>query len=280
MASGKWLVAFFVLLALAACQTPPAQDWRQQEEFTLRHLMSTLRADSLEELRLSAEGAWRLDAQRVLLIGSFRSPVGAVRSAVLISDDNGRTWRLAEAWMAGCEAAAACVLDSQRAWVVMNWSIEGHLPPYFVFRTEDGGKTWDRSVQAVGPLEGTPDLDQVTFRTPKDGEISFCDLGLKRYRFSTADGGMTWKFAAQDQGAPRKFALQTPRKGDMRVSTDYDLRLLILEEYAGNDRWQLLAYLPSMWRLRDGAFAPSTQPAASQPTTQAAQNGPPRTERL
>lgn len=256
-------VALAAALAwLAGCQ-PPAQDWRLHEEFCLRHLAGSLGPEARANIRLSVLDAWRLDGRRLMLTGSFRSPVGSMRSAVLLSDDNGRSWRQADAWMAGCESATAFVLDARRAWVVVNWSIEGRLPPYFVFRTADGGQTWAPSAQAISPLEGVPELDRLAFRDAREGEIAFRCEAFRELTFVTHDGGASWQFAREDRKPPRPFAPETFRKGDLRVATDYDKGLILIQECQAPEPWRTLGALPSTWRMKELRFEPCTQPAGA-----------------
>lgn len=97
---------------------------------------------------------------------------------VLLSDDQGRSWRQARDVPADVPLTAVSFADERRGWVVGHWGL--------VLRTQDGAETWQ--VQRQATQEDRP-LFGVHFRDARHGVA----VGLWSLVLITDDGGATWR---------------------------------------------------------------------------------------
>lgn len=100
------------------------------------------------------------------------------RGHILLSDDNGGSWRQVEV-PTRATLTAVHFHDGQRGWVV------GH--DAVILRTTDGGENWERVHYA--PEDETPFLD-VWFDT---AEVGYA-IGAYGFYFVTRDGGTNWEW--------------------------------------------------------------------------------------
>lgn len=121
-----------------------------------------------------AERSMILDAQRA---GARLVAVGE-RGVVLLSDDDGASWRQASQVPVDATLAAASFVDAQAGWAV------GHLGT--ILHTADGGETW--TVQRIDTAEDRP-LFAVAFTDARNGVA----VGLWALMLRTRDGGQTWE---------------------------------------------------------------------------------------
>ncbi|MCW5591593.1 MAG: PQQ-binding-like beta-propeller repeat protein [Burkholderiales bacterium] len=98
------------------------------------------------------------------------------RGYIVLSDDNGKTWRRAKSPPAPLLTAVE-FLDASRGWAVGHDSV--------ILATTDGGETWTQ--QFAAPAEQRPLLD-VTF---VDANVGYA-IGAYGAFYETADGGKTW----------------------------------------------------------------------------------------
>jgi photosystem II stability/assembly factor-like uncharacterized protein len=132
----------------------------------------------------------------VALAGARFVAVGD-RGNVLLSDDQGATWRQAKSVPTRNMLTAVYFANADRGWAV------GHDET--ILNSTDGGETWTRSHFA--PESQQPLLD-VWFADADRGIA----VGAYGAYFTTVDGGKTWtstKFAAVDPAAAKPAALAT-----------------------------------------------------------------------
>lgn len=253
LAAGIFVAA---TIAGGCALAPPVEDWHRQEEASLRHLAGIISPIERESLLLLAADVVRLDGQTIIVLGSFRSAAGSMRTAIFRSADNGVTWQQADTWMAGCTACRAFVLDPQHAWVAVCWALPEELPPYYVLATSDGGRTWRRPRQGLTPSDGSPVLDRWAFDDCNKGKISFvCDDEL--VTFATADGGDTWSAAGRKQMAGAAVPQSDGGPGSLRASIDSATDVVLVEECVEERHWRELGRLPRVWRLADLNIEPA-----------------------
>lgn len=149
---------FLLLLSLAALPTAPAEPLLLPEAASARPRLDRL-------LLLDAAPAGR----RIVAVGE--------RGRILLSDDDGQTWRFG---VSPTEATLVSVffLDDTTGWAV------GH--DAVILRTADAGASWQQVYAA--PDENAPLLD-VWFRDAEHGWA----VGAYGMALATADGGRTWK---------------------------------------------------------------------------------------
>jgi photosystem II stability/assembly factor-like uncharacterized protein len=122
----------------------------------------------------------KVTMQRLLLTDATHqgSRVVAVgdRGYIVLSDDNGKTWRRAKSPAAPLLTAVE-FLDAQHGWAVGHDSV--------ILATTDGGETWVQ--QFAAPAEQRPLMDVVFL----DHKVGYA-IGAYGAFFETSDGGKSW----------------------------------------------------------------------------------------
>jgi photosystem II stability/assembly factor-like uncharacterized protein len=162
--------------------------------------------------------------------------VGA-RGMVLLSDDQGRTWRQAKSVPVRSTLNAVSFADSRAGWAV------GHNGT--ILATLDGGENW--SLQRFDALADRP-LFSVHFLDPRHGVA----VGLWSLLLSTSDGGATWseiKLAPPPGGgkADRNlFRIFADPTGVLYIAAE---RGTVLRSRDGGTTWtyQDTGYKGSLW---------------------------------
>ncbi|WP_322052914.1 WD40/YVTN/BNR-like repeat-containing protein [Paraburkholderia bannensis] len=124
--------------------------------------------------------AWT-DPAHMMLLDATRAGKRVVavgeHGLVLLSDDDGNTYRQARQVPVSATLSAVTFLDAQHGWAVGQWGV--------ILATSDGGETWSR--QRMDSSVDQP-LFSVVFTSPQDGIA----VGLWSLMLATHDGGKTW----------------------------------------------------------------------------------------
>ncbi|KWK80861.1 WD40/YVTN/BNR-like repeat-containing protein [Burkholderia ubonensis] len=96
---------------------------------------------------------------------------------ILLSDDDGRTWRQSRRVPVSATLSAVAFADAQHGWAVGQWGV--------ILATADGGETWEK--QRIDTSVDQP-LFSVIFTNARDGIA----VGLWSLMLQTHDGGRTW----------------------------------------------------------------------------------------
>ncbi|PAJ81794.1 WD40/YVTN/BNR-like repeat-containing protein [Burkholderia ubonensis] len=96
---------------------------------------------------------------------------------ILLSDDDGRTWRQSRRVPVSATLSAITFADAQHGWAVGQWGV--------ILATADGGETWEK--QRIDTSVDQP-LFSVIFTNARDGIA----VGLWSLMLQTHDGGKTW----------------------------------------------------------------------------------------
>ncbi|AOK21474.1 glycosyl hydrolase [Burkholderia ubonensis] len=96
---------------------------------------------------------------------------------ILLSDDDGRTWRQSQRVPVSATLSAITFADAQHGWAVGQWGV--------ILATADGGETWEK--QRIDTSVDQP-LFSVIFTNARDGIA----VGLWSLMLQTHDGGRTW----------------------------------------------------------------------------------------
>ena len=265
--ANKWTAiapSWMAMVLMTGCAATPA--WQVAQRAQLRAHLDALRKDRRDQARLSVAVAGRLDANTIVIGGSFREPAGSIRSCVLLSADNGRSWRDTGVFMDSCASVRLFVLDAWRAWVLVGWSIEGNLPPYYSFATTDGGRTWTRSTVGLPVVQdtGVSYGYGMTFRDARRGEFVWVGPDSRRSTYGTDDAGYTWRLTGQEQilddedqldQAVSALPRQTPT---VRARWDDNAapKAIVVEETAdGGKSWRILGQLPAQYAVGESDVA-------------------------
>ena len=132
--------------------------------------------------------ATAISASRVLLLGVAAADKRAVavgeRGVIVLSDDDGRTWRLAKS---PTEATLTAVyfVDSSRGFAV------GH--DAVILMTEDAGETWKQ-------VHAAPDEQKPLFAVSFENALHGIAVGAYSSAYETNDGGKSWRPMAIAEG--------------------------------------------------------------------------------
>lgn len=141
------------------------------------------------QLKLHAADV-RADATRSMLLGATRagSRIVAVgeHGIVLLSDDNGATFRQAKRVPANSTLTSVTFVDAQHGWAAGHWGV--------VVKTDDAGETW--TLQRSDTTVDQP-LFSIAFRDTRHGWA----VGLWSLLLTTDDGGATWTTRKLDESA-------------------------------------------------------------------------------
>lgn len=164
---------------------------------------------------------------------------------VLLSDDEGRSWRQATGVPADVQLNAVSFADARRGWAVGHWGV--------VLHTGDGGETWALQRQSTQdrPLFG------VHFFDAQQGVA----VGLWSLVLTTDDGGRNWKQGAVPvpPGAKKAdlnlYGLFATASGELVATSE---RGTLLRSADRGQSWSYIAtgYRGSFWTgagLADGS---------------------------
>lgn len=169
------------------------------------------------------------------------------RGVVLLSDDQGTSWRQARDVPVDTMLNAVSFADEHNGWAVGHWGV--------ILHTADGGETWSR--QRLDTSEDRP-LYSVHFIDKQHGVA----VGLWSLLLRTRDGGQTWEDVVldpppgdtrADRNLMRIFANHT---GDLFIVGE---RGTVLQSSDGGQRWRYgsTGYRGSFWSgaaLADGTL--------------------------
>jgi photosystem II stability/assembly factor-like uncharacterized protein len=188
-------------------------------------------------------------AVRAPLLGAARAGKRLVAvgdyGTILLSDDDGRTFRQAAAVPVSSTLTAVDFADERNGWAVGHWGV--------ILGTSDGGEHW--VIQRLAVEEDRP-LFSVHFVDAKEGIA----VGLWSLILRTADGGSTWQKvvppASPDGGKADRnlFCAFASREGALFVAAERGA-VLRSDDKGATWRYLLTGYNGSFWSgaaLQDG----------------------------
>ncbi len=184
------------------------------------------------ELTSAADRAMILSVARA---GKRMVAVGD-RGIILLSEDEGATFRQARSVPVRSMLTAVCFVDAKTGWAVGHWGV--------VLRTDDGGESW--KIQRSDTSVDQP-LFSVYFRDKDQGWA----VGLWSLMIATKDGGKTWtgvRLPAPAGGGRADRNLQkifANRLGTLFVAAEQGT---VLRSYDG-EKWSYVTtgYKGSFW---------------------------------
>ena len=107
-----------------------------------------------------------------------------------LSLDAGRSWRQLTDPRRGAGPGLPVFLDAEHAWWIDRPSPDPHTR-VTIWRTTDGGRSWQELVASGLPAAGFP--GQLVFTDPLHGVLLFTPSGGTASTVATSDGGETWR---------------------------------------------------------------------------------------
>ncbi|CAG2153973.1 WD40/YVTN/BNR-like repeat-containing protein [Cupriavidus numazuensis] len=148
---------------------------------------------------------------------------------VLLSDDEGKTYRQARSVPVSATLSAVTFTDDKHGWVVGQWGV--------ILATRDGGETWEK--QRMDTTADQP-LFSVLFTNDREGIA----VGLWSLMLQTHDGGKTWTKTTlpkpPDGGKADRnlYHVFADQKGALYISAEQGI---VLKSTDGGANWDYLA---------------------------------------
>jgi photosystem II stability/assembly factor-like uncharacterized protein len=214
----------------AADQTPAAAVKPQLQILPAEHFSA---AASTQILAATRAG------KRIVTVGDH--------GVVLLSDDDGKTFRQARAVPVSSTLTAVSFADASTGWAVGHWGA--------ILKTTDGGESW--ALQRSDNKVDQP-LFSLYFKNPQEGWA----VGLWSLMLHTTDGGATWSSVSlpPPPGAKKAdrnlYAVFADAKGSLFVACEQGR---IIRSTDGGNSWTYVdtGYAGSFWSgvaLQDGAL--------------------------
>jgi len=204
---------------------------KELRQLPAMHLASPTRAGVL-----SATSA----GKRIVAVGDH--------GTVLLSDDDGKTWRQAREVPTRLMLTSVCFTDDMRGWAVGHWGV--------VLHTEDGGDSWKLLRQDTSVDQP---LFSVYFMDRKQGLV----VGLWSLALRTSDGGLHWTSVNMpappggDKAGPNLYRIfRAKEAGTLFIAAEMGL---VYRSDDGGQSWQMIqtGQRGSLWTglaLRDGSL--------------------------
>lgn len=217
-------VLFLVALPSVAREGAPSSSAPGDAPASLKLQPAEITSAATKAMMLSTARA----GKRIVAVGD--------RGVVLLSDDEGGTFRQAKSVPVRSTLTSVCFVDANTGWAAGHWGV--------VLRTDDGGETW--KVQRADPSVDQP-LFSVYFRDKDQGWA----VGLWSLMIATKDGGRTWEHlrlppppggGKADRNLQKIFA---SRLGTLFVAAEQGM---VLRSYDGRN-WSYVntGYKGSFW---------------------------------
>ena len=176
---------------------------------------------------------------RVFAAGNIHTTAVTLYSALLASDDAGRTWREAHERFRGAALDRIQLLGTENGWIG-GQALSPLVQDPFLLISADAGKSWRR--QPVFGESRVGSILQFHFSDKSEGWLLFDrgrGAGSGRYeRYESHDGGASWTLKEESDSLPP--LKDAPAPADWRVRADGPTRSYHIERRSG-DRWNSLA---------------------------------------
>lgn len=167
----KTLASLILTMAAASCTTLLTQPASAQPNAPAA--LKQQAAVKLKNPVLSMMLATARAGSRIVAVGD--------RGVILLSDDDGQTFRQASAVPSRATLTGVCFIDAKNGWAAGHWGV--------ILHTQDGGESWQLQRDE---LQVDQPLHTIWFADAQHGIAA----GLFSLLLRTEDGGKTWKNVA------------------------------------------------------------------------------------
>ena len=193
-------------------------------------------------------------ANRIVLAGNLHSSAVTLSSVLLVTSDEGHTWREAHERLRGATLEHIQFLDAETGWISGETMSPLALDP-FLLLTTDGGLTWkQRLVLGDNPENRFGSVQQFSF-SAKDSGTLIIDRGQggdeDRYElYESPNAGESWTIK---ESSSKALKLKTPPRvtDDWRLRADGPTQAYHVEHRQGQ-RWESVA----SFAVKTGACKP------------------------
>ncbi|WP_321845045.1 WD40/YVTN/BNR-like repeat-containing protein [Paraburkholderia bannensis] len=148
---------------------------------------------------------------------------------IILSDDEGKTWRQAREVPVSATLSAVTFTDAKHGWAVGQWGV--------ILSTTDRGETWQKQRMDISVDQP---LFSVLFTSEKDGIA----VGLWSLMLATHDGGKTWakvtvpKPPGSGRADRNLYHIFADRTGALYIDSEQGM---VLKSTDGGANWSYLA---------------------------------------
>lgn len=179
--------------------------------------------------------------KKLIVTGDLHGASATIGSVLLMSEDNGETWKEPAERVAGSALDLSQWLDSRHGWAGGEVQQPLARDPFFLV-TSDGGVTWRHKDVSEDGIPG--EMMRFWFDTPEHGEL-IVDGGRiaegARYQlYESKTGGETWSIVSKTSGVPKLRRTPGLIDPDYRIGTDSRTRTYVVEKRSG-ERWSHVA---------------------------------------
>jgi photosystem II stability/assembly factor-like uncharacterized protein len=147
---------------------------------------------------------------------------------ILLSDDDGKTWRQAKDVPTRVMMNSVCFVDDKQGWAAGHWGE--------IIATSDGGETW--KLQRTDTAVDQP-FFSIYFSDASHGLV----VGLWSLALQTADGGATWTpikmpaLSSGDKAGPNLYQIVPARGGTLYIAAEQGL---VYKSKDGGQNWEII----------------------------------------
>ena len=194
------------------------------------HLAHPTRAEMLAAVKAGA---------RIVAVGDH--------GTILLSDDDGKTWRQAREVPTRVMLTSVSFIDDKQGWAAGHWGM--------VLHTEDGGETWKLQRQDTS-------VDQPLFSVYFSDRNNGLAVGLWSLALRTTDGGASWTPVTMpapkggDKAGPNLYQIFRSKTGSLYIAAELGF---VFRSDDGGQSWDLIktGNRGSLWTgltLQDGSL--------------------------
>jgi hypothetical protein len=174
--------------------------------------------------------------KKLLVTGNLHGASATIGSVLLVSDDDGATWKEPSPRIAGSALEQSQWLDAQHGWAAGEVQVPLSRDPFLLI-TSDGGATWHQKEIAEDGIPG--EIMRFWFDTPEHGEL-IVDGGRSaeggRYQmYESRTGGDTWSVVSKTSDVPKLRRTPGLIDPDYRITADSRTRTYMVEKRNGGD---------------------------------------------
>lgn len=181
----------------------------------------------------------------MVLAGNAHTTSTTIQSLLLVSEDNGATWREAHKRIAGATLDSVQFFDFSTGWLSGQTALGGLPRDPFLLLTTDSGRSWRKVDLFAETRVGV--IEDYAFQTARRGWLLVDNKGsgeAGKYEFyETQTGGTSWELKEISDRVPKGAQVgKRPPVESARVRVDDKRGLLRVEVRAGNGWREVSAF--------------------------------------
>jgi hypothetical protein len=205
--------------------------------------------------------------KKLLVTGNLHGPSATLASVLLLSDDDGATWKEGASRIPGSALDQSQWVDAEHGWAGGEEQVPLSRDPFFLI-TSDGGAAWRRQPVDDDGLPG--ELMRFWFDTPDHGEL-IVDGGRSaeggRYQmYESRTGGNSWTIVSKTSDVPHLRRIPGLMDLNYRLGTNNRTNSWVVEKRNGEDWSPIASFLIEVANCGAPAPAPTPAPTTALPT--------------